>query len=179
MAALGLPIEAGGARRSSSIASQLLHAVGQAIGPPARGRVVEGLALTDVHQFGCPRIPAADSCLQLGAEPGRQMHHEVQVLASITEVVLAKPDPPAAIDLSAAPSGDPVAEPGEEVVQTLIGWGVEVDRMEVERRLKAAADPVGEVLGLDGVAPLVSRDPLRLRLAAAILVLPASSSRSW
>ena len=57
--------------------------------------------------------------------------------------------------------------------------GVEVDRMEVERGLEAAADPMGEVLGPDGIAPLVSRDPLRLRFAAAILVLSASSSRSW
>jgi hypothetical protein len=57
--------------------------------------------------------------------------------------------------------------------------GVEVDRMEVERGLEAAADPMGEVLGPDGIVPLVSRDPLRLCLAAAILVLPASPSCLW
>jgi hypothetical protein len=107
------------------------------------------------------------------------MHHHVQVLTSITCVVLAKSDPPAAIDPPTAPGRDPVAKTCEEVVQASIGRGVEVDRMEVERRLEAAADPVGEVLGPDGVVPLVSRDPLRLRLAAPVLVLPASLSRSW
>jgi hypothetical protein len=101
------------------------------------------------------------------------------VLTSITGIVLAKPDPPAAIDPPTAPGRDPAAEPGEEVIQASIRRVVEVDRMEVERGLEAAADPMGEVLGPDGIVPLVSRDPLRLCLAAAILVLPASPSCLW
>ncbi len=178
MAALGFPVEAGWSWRSGSIAAQLLHAVGQTIGPSARGRVVEGFALTDAHQFGVPGIPTADSSLQLDSKPGRQVHHHVQVLASGTGVVLAKPDPPAATDLPTAPGCDPVAEPCEEVVQALVGRRIEVDRMDVERGLEAAADLVGEVLRTDGIVPLASCDPLRLYLAAAILARPASPSRS-
>jgi hypothetical protein len=46
--------------------------------------------------------------------------------------------------------------------------GIKINRMEVERGLEWPPDLVGEVLGPDGITPLLGRDPLRLCLASSI-----------
>ncbi len=43
-----------------------------------------------------------------------------------------------------------------------------MDGVEIEGRSERASDPVGEVLGPDGVPPFIGSDALRLRLEASI-----------
>jgi hypothetical protein len=64
VAASGLTIKPIGPRRSDSIPAELLHAVGESIGPSTRGRASEGLALPNMHEARAARIPAADSGLK-------------------------------------------------------------------------------------------------------------------
>jgi hypothetical protein len=102
------------------------------------------------------------------------MHDHVQVLAALTGIVFPCPDPPAPANSATAPSGDPVAESCKEVVQIALGLGVEVNRVEIERGLESAPDPMGEVLGPDQIPLLGCRDALRLWLSTTIPALPCS-----
>ncbi len=168
MAALGLAIEAGWSGWSDSIAAHLLHAIGQPICSATCCWIVESLAFPDLHQIGSPRIPAADSALQVTSEARWQVHDHVQMLAPVTSVVLPKPDPPAPANFSPAPGCQPDSETCEEAIQIPFGLGIKINRMEVERGLEWPPDLVGEVLGPDGITPLLGRDPLRLCLASSI-----------
>jgi hypothetical protein len=177
MAALGFSVEAGWARWSDSIAAHLLHAVGQPICPPSCGGVVEGFAFADLNDAGSAGMPPPDSVFQFRSEARGKVQDHVQVFAPVTSVVLAKPNPPASAEPTPAPCGHLVAETCEEAVQIPFRLGIEIDRMKVERGLETAADPMGKVLGPDGVTALLGRDPLRCCLPASVEA--ASTSLPW
>jgi hypothetical protein len=184
MAVLGLAVEACRPWCSDGIAAQLLHAVVKAVDPSTRVRASMGFALSHFHDAGVARIQAADVLFELAAEPGREVHDHVQVLAPIPFVVLAGPDPVGADLLAGAPGGDAGPQTTEEVVQLLCRVGVEMDWVEVERGHQRSPDDTGEAIGPANVAALLGRDPFREALATVIplelgsAANPASPARS-
>jgi hypothetical protein len=168
VAALDLAGKARRPRGSDRIATQLLHAIVQAIDPPSSVRATAGGALPDPHEIRVTRIEATDVCLQLTSEARWQVHDHVEMLASFGRVVLPRPDPMGADPPAATPCGDARSQADEEVVQIALGIGIEMDRMEVQGRLERASYHSGEAVSPSQALPLLSCDALRPCLAALV-----------